>query len=224
MSTRTQIKFCGLTREPDVDAAVALGVDLIGFVFASDSARRVEPDTAARLRRRVPATIRTVALVMGNPREEISAIIDLVRPDLIQFHGDESDDFCASFGLPFLKAIAMGGCSADQVSGLVRRWPSAQIVLFDGHGAGEMGGSGQAFDWGILPDRCEKPFLLAGGLHAGNVATAITTARPWGVDVSSGIESARGIKDMTRMRDFVLAVKMADGSVKVVPKTSPELP
>ncbi len=221
MSRRTQIKFCGLTRESDVDAAVALGADLMGFVFAPGSARRIDLAAAVRLRERVPAEIRVVALVMDNPREEIIAIIDRMRPELIQFHGNESDEVCASFCLPFLKAIAMRGCDADQAYNLLTRWPSAEMLLFDGHGAGEMGGSGQAFDWDILPDRCDKPFLLAGGLHAGNVATAITTARPWGVDVSSGIESAPGIKDMTRMRDFVRAVRMADGLVNAALRSDP---
>lgn len=212
MSRRTRIKFCGLTRERDLQAAVALGVDLIGFVFAASSTRRIDLATARVLRLEVPDRITTVALVMDNSAQEIGEIIDVVKPDLIQFHGQEVDAFCAGFGRPFLKAIALAGRRADEVARLVAHWPSASSVLFDGHGAGEMGGSGRVFDWGILPESCDKPFLLAGGLHPGNVAEAIATARPWGVDVSSGIESAPGIKDVIRMRDFVAAVRAADES------------
>lgn len=210
MSAGTRIKFCGLTRESDVDAAVALGVDLIGFVFAPGSARRITPGIAGQLRQQMPAGITTVALLMDNSADAIGAIIDHVRPDLLQFHGQESVAFCTNFGIPFIKAMAMAGRSAADVVEMMAHWSAAQLMLFDGHGTGEMGGSGHAFDWTLLPDPCDTPFLLAGGLNADNVATAISTARPWGVDVSSGIETEPGIKDVSRMREFVLAVRAAD--------------
>lgn len=223
MSRRTRIKFCGLTRARDLHGALALDIDLIGFVFAASSPRRLELVAARDLRAQVPDHITTVALVMDNPAQEIDAIVEIVKPDLLQFHGRETDAFCAGFGRPFVKALAMAGRSADEVAGLVAQWPVASMVLFDGHGAGEMGGSGKVFDWDILPAHCDKPFLLAGGLHPDNVAAAIGRARPWGVDVSSGIESAPGIKDLTRMRDFVAAVRAADASPGEGPGDAPDV-
>lgn len=206
----TRIKFCGFTRAEDVAEAVALGVDYVGFVFAARSKRRVTPDQARALRVAVPAGIGVVALVMDNPAEEVRAIVQALRPDVLQCHGGESEGFAVQFGLPYWKAVAMGGDPAAALAQL-GDYPQAQAFLFDGHAAGEPGGSGQRFDWAALPAGLGRPFLLAGGLGAGNVADAVAQARPWGVDVSSGIEDAPGIKSVHKMRAFVAALRGTSG-------------
>ena len=204
----TRIKFCGLTRAEDVRLAVELGVDYVGLVFAPRSPRKLLLGQARMLRELVPEEIAVVALAMDNTAADIEAVLENVRPDLLQFHGGEDDAFCAGFGVPFLKAIAMGG-GAEEATVVATGFPSAHGYLLDGHAQGEQGGSGQRFDWKRVP-RLDKPVLLAGGLSSENVATAIRTARPWGVDVSSGIESAPGIKHPERMRLFLDEARRAD--------------
>lgn len=204
--THTRIKFCGLTRDQDMRLAVELGVDYVGLVFAPRSARRLSLQQARRLRELVPGQVGVVALVMDNSAEEVATIIEHVAPDLLQFHGQENDAFCAGFGLPFLKAIAMGGEARDARE-VAAEFPSAYGYLFDGHARGEQGGSGQRFDWQRLPQGLERPSFLAGGLEPGNVVEAMHVARPWGLDVSSGIEASPGIKDADKMRGFVQAVR-----------------
>ena len=205
----TRIKFCGLTRAEDVRLAVELGADYIGLVFAPRSPRRLLLGQARMLRELVPEEIGVVALVMDNPRNEIDQIIESLQPDLLQFHGAEDDAFAGSFPRPFWKAIAMGGQDGGAFASLAA-YPSASGFLFDGHGAGEQGGSGQRFDWRQMPAVSDRPCLLAGGLSPDNVGLALRTARPWGVDVSSGIETAPGEKDPEKMRRFVGAVRTAD--------------
>lgn len=203
---RTRVKFCGLTRNRDVAGAAALGVDHIGLVFAARSPRRLDLDAARVLRAAVPAQMQVVVLTMDNPADEVAAIVAAVSPDILQFHGAEDDAFCHQFGLPYWKAIAMG---ADPGAALrtLHAWPRAAAFLFDGHAAGEPGGGGARFDWTTLPAALDRPFWLAGGLDAGNVGQAIAIAHPAGVDVSSGIESAPGIKSAERMRAFVDAAR-----------------
>ncbi|SDQ85888.1 phosphoribosylanthranilate isomerase [Pseudoxanthomonas sp. CF385] len=205
----TRIKFCGLTRAEDVRLAVELGVDYIGLVFAPRSPRRLLLGQARMLRELVPEEIGVVALVMDNPRNEIEQIVESLQPDVLQFHGAEDDAFAASLARPFWKAIAMGGQGEGAFASLAA-YPNASGFLFDGHAAGEQGGSGQRFDWRQMPVATERPCLLAGGLTPDNVALALRTARPWGVDVSSGIETAPGEKDAEKMRRFVDAVRIAD--------------
>ncbi len=201
-----KIKFCGFTRAEDIVLAAGLGVDYVGLVFAARSPRRVTLEQARSLRAAVPTGIGVVALVMDTPADEVHAIAEALRPDVLQFHGGESDAFAAQFGLPYWKAVAMGGDPAAALARLGEH-PRAQAFLFDGHAAGEPGGSGRRFDWAVLPTTLDRPFLLAGGLDAGNVAAAVALARPWGVDVSSGIEQAPGIKNPGRMRAFVAALR-----------------
>lgn len=205
----TRIKFCGLTRAEDVRLAVELGIDYVGLVFAPHSPRRLLLGQARMLRDLVPEEIAVVALVMDNPRSDIEHVVESLQPDLLQFHGAEDDAFATSFGLPYWKAIAMGG-QDESVFASLSDYPGAHGFLFDGHAAGEQGGSGQRFDWRRMPTSADKPFLLAGGLSPENVGLALRTARPWGVDVSSGIESGPGIKDAEKMRRFVDAAREAD--------------
>lgn len=201
----TRIKCCGLTRIDDVQRAARLGADAVGFVMTRRSKRFVDPVAAASLRDVVPPFVTTVALVMDDDRAYIDEILRVLRPDILQFHGEETDDFCASFGVRYLKAVAMGeGASALP---RLRAYPRAAGLLLDGHGLGELGGSGQRFDWSLMPKDLAQPLVLAGGLTAENVGEAIRIARPWGVDVSSGIEASPGIKDGAKMERFISAVR-----------------
>ena len=206
--SRTRIKFCGLTRPGDVRLACELGVDALGFVFARDSPRRLAPEHLDGLRAAVPPMVDVVALFMDQVGSEVSSIIRALRPTMLQFHGREDDAFCRSFGLPFIKSIAMGEGAGDAASAR-KRYPSVAAFLLDGHGPGQPGGRGEAFDWTRMP-ALGKPVFLAGGLNPGNVGLAIRQARPYAVDVSSGIESAPGLKDGEKMQQFVEEVARAD--------------
>ncbi|MQP77403.1 phosphoribosylanthranilate isomerase [Stenotrophomonas sp. MYb238] len=210
MLFRTRIKFCGMTRAGDIRLASELGVDAIGFVFARGSARRVAPAEARAMRQAITPMVDVVALFRDNSREEVREVMRTVRPSLLQFHGEEDDTFCRAFNMPYLKAVAMGGAEAVTARGLHQAHPHAAGFLLDSHAPGGSGGSGVAFDWSQVPSGLHRPFLLAGGIRPDNVFDAITSVQPWGVDVSSGIESAPGIKDGDRMRRFVEEVRRAD--------------
>lgn len=204
----TRIKFCGMTRVGDALLAAQWGVDAIGLVFAARSKRRVSVAQARDIRLALPPFVTSVALFMDDPVERVAEVIEAVQPDLLQFHGGEADDWCAQFGRRYMKAIAMG----DGVAALPRlqAYPRATALLLDGHAGGQVGGGGRAFDWSLLPHDLAQPVVLAGGLDAGNVGAAIRAARPWAVDVASGVEAAPGIKDPQRMRQFIAAVRSAD--------------
>lgn len=213
--SRTRIKFCGMVRPGDVRLAGALGVDAVGFVFAPGSPRRLRPQDAARLRDALAPLVDAVALFMDNSAAEVRAAIGQLQPTLLQFHGGEDDAFCRRFGLPYLKAIPMGGARAPSAAALRARYPGAAGFVLDSHAPGATGGSGNAFDWRRWPRGLTRPALLAGGLDADNVFVAIAAAQPWGVDVSSGIERAPGVKDAARMRRFVAEVRRADCDLPV---------
>ncbi|GAB2577636.1 phosphoribosylanthranilate isomerase [Dyella jejuensis] len=204
----TRIKCCGMTRVEDAVLAAELGADAIGIVLTARSKRQVSLLQASAIVAALPPFVTTVALCMDDEASFVQDVIDTVRPSLLQFHGEESDEWCAQFGHPYLKAIAMGAGAAALYQ--LRDHPHAAGLLLDGHGLGEAGGSGKAFDWSLMPHGMKQPLILAGGLTSANVAAAIRIARPWAVDVSSGIESAPGVKDRVKVREFIAAVRGAE--------------
>lgn len=202
--TRTRIKFCGITRAEDARRAADLGVDAIGLVFTRRSSRFVTPEQARDIVIGLPPLLTVVALFMDNTDDWVREVERAVKPSLLQFHGSESDTFCQGFDTTWIKAIAMN--SADDAATRLEAWPHARGYVLDGHRAGAPGGQGTAFDWARVPADMQRPLILAGGLDADNVATAIGRVRPWAVDVSSGIEVSPGIKHPDKMQAFVKAV------------------
>lgn len=206
--TRTRIKICGLTREQDIDAALAAGADAIGFVFYPPSPRFLDTARAAQLARRVPAFVTRVGLFVNADPATVRATLAEVPLELLQFHGEEDAAYCAQFGRPWIKAARVRpGLDLLEFAG---SFSGASGLLLDAYVEG-YGGAGQTFDWSLIPHRLPLPVLLSGGLHAGNVGEAIRNLRPWAVDVSSGVEAAKGIKDAAKIAAFVAAVKEADG-------------
>ena len=203
---RVKIKICGLTRVEDVQAAVEAGADAIGFVFTA-SPRRISIDKAIELSAYVPGGVSRVGLFLDQDRSEIERVTGSVPLDILQFHGNETEQECDCFKLPWLKAVVME--NADSVKQAEQNFPGAAGLLLDSHSKGKRGGSGKSFDWS-LSRSIEKPVWLAGGLNADNVTRAIQTVRPYAVDVSSGVESEPGIKDPTRLKAFVKAVRQAE--------------
>jgi phosphoribosylanthranilate isomerase len=201
---RVRIKFCGMTRSEDALLAAQLGVDALGFVFTRKSRRFVDPAAATAMIRQLPPLISAVALFMDDEPAWIRQVISLVRPTLLQFHGDESATDCEGYGLPYLKSVPMA--TVTDVASYAAGFAGAAGFLLDAHARGEAGGQGVRFDW-TRSSGLERPWLLAGGLDADNVGEAIRLLRPHAVDVSSGIEASPGIKDAGRMRAFVSAVQ-----------------
>ncbi|MDH3065514.1 phosphoribosylanthranilate isomerase [Achromobacter insolitus] len=217
---RTRIKICGLTREQDIDAAVAAGVDAIGFVFYAKSKRCLTPMRAAQLRRMVPAFVDVVALFVNPEEAEVRAVLDQVKPELLQFHGDETPQDCARYGHRFLRAFRAGAPgleTAEALASTCRAYGEAAGWLFDSYSAG-YGGSGHGFDYSLLDevraDPVSRPLILSGGLNAENVGQAVQSVRPWAVDVSSGVELEQGIKSSDRISFFVAAAQAADAKLK----------
>jgi phosphoribosylanthranilate isomerase len=198
-----KVKICGLTRAEDVKASVTAGADVIGFVFTK-SPRRISINTAIRLSGYVPNGVLRVGLFLDQDRSEIDRVLDSVPLDILQFHGRETEQQCSVFNLPWLKAVAMDNAGSAKLA--ETEYPGALGLLLDSHTAGKRGGSGKVFDWSLSAP-LSKPVWLAGGLNAENVGQAIRTVRPYAVDVSSGVESAPGIKDSTRISNFIKAVR-----------------
>lgn len=205
---RTRIKICGLTREQDVRAAVEAGADAIGFVFYPPSPRYVSFERAAELARLVPPFVSIVGLFVNPARDFVREALGKVPLQVLQFHGDEQETNCLGFGLPYIKAARMRpGLDLLKYAAC---FPGAQGLLVDAFVEG-YGGGGETFDWSLIPRELPVPLILSGGLHAGNVAEAVRRVQPWAVDVSSGVEAAKGIKDAVRIIEFVAGVQHAHG-------------
>jgi phosphoribosylanthranilate isomerase len=207
MNQRTRIKICGLTREADVDAAVDAGADAVGFVIYEKSPRFVSVARAAALARRLPAFVTPVGLFVNASRVDIGAATAAIPQLLLQFHGDETALECRAPGRPFIRAARMG--SGFDLLDFVTQFADAQAIVLDAFVEG-YGGGGKVFDWSLIPPNVPRPVVLSGGLHAGNVIEGIRQVRPWAVDVSSGVESSKGIKDAIEIRRFCDAVREAD--------------
>lgn len=206
--SRTRIKICGLTRPQDVRAAVEHGADAIGFVFYPHSPRAVGIEQAAELVALLPPFVTSVGLFVNAAEAEVNAVLQRVPLQLLQFHGDETDAQCARHGRPWIKAARMRqGVDLVEFSCL---HPRASGVLVDAFVDG-YGGGGKTFDWSLIPAGFERPLVLSGGLDVDNVVEAVRRVRPWAVDVSSGVESAKGIKDAVKIAAFIAGVRHADG-------------
>lgn len=201
---RIRVKFCGITRPEDAAAAAAAGADAIGLVFHPASARAVTPEQARRVVEALPPLVTVVGLFVDAPRERIEAALDAVHLDLLQFHGDECPADCRRFGVPFIKAVRMR--PGVDVAAYTRTYPQARAMLLDAYRPGVAGGTGATFDWSRIPESLDRPVILAGGLAPSNVAEAIRTVRPYAVDVSGGVEAAKGIKDPAKMAAFMSEV------------------
>lgn len=209
-SLRTRIKICGLTREADVDAAVAAGADAVGFVLYARSPRAVTPARAAELARRLPPFVTPVLLFVNASAAEIAAGLAAVPQALLQFHGDESPAECTAPGQPYLRAVRMA--PGVDLLNFAACHPEAQGLLLDAHVEG-YGGGGKVFDWSLIASGVPLPVVLSGGLNPANVIDGVMHVRPWAVDVSSGVESGKGLKDALLMRRFCEAVRDADARI-----------
>ena len=212
MNYRTRIKICGITRVQDALHAAHRGADSIGLNFHPPSPRSLEIEKALEIRRVIPPFATVTALFLDDSEDWIAEVIHQLRPDCLQFHGNESTEFCEGWGVPYIKSIPMG--SIEEPETYARLYESAQGFLLDSNVAGRLGGSGDTFDWSKIPASFEFPLLLAGGINASNVADAIVRVRPWGVDVSSGVEVSKGIKSADLMDHFFNEVKRGDGCVE----------
>ncbi len=200
-----RIKVCGITRVEDALAAAHAGADAIGLVFYTPSPRAVTPAQAAAIVAALPPFITSVGLFVDADAAYVREVLAQVPLDLLQFHGDEDADYCDQFERPYLKAVRV---RADQdLATVAAAWPKAQGILLDSYKAGVPGGTGEVFDWTLVPRERRWNLVLAGGLTADNVAQAIAGVEPWAVDVSGGVELAKGIKDVEKINAFVREVR-----------------
>ena len=201
---RTRVKICGITRVEDALKAVELGADAIGLVFYTPSPRNVSIQQAMEIANQVPAFVSVVGLFVDAEAGFINEVISQVKLDLLQFHGDETPEECARYRMPFIKAIRV---KAD--TNLVQyadKFTAAKALLLDAYTEGVAGGTGNVFDWNLIPKNLAKPVILAGGLTVNNVAQAIEQVQPYAVDISGGVEATKGIKDAAKIAAFMQQV------------------
>ncbi len=201
---RTRVKICGITRVEDALIAVAQGADAIGLVFYPPSPRYVTPAQAAEIVNALPAFITLVALFVDASRADVEAVLSQVNIDLIQFHGQETADECRQYGKSYIKAIRVK--SDTNLVQYMTEYSDAKALLLDTYAEGVPGGTGQVFDWTVIPKNLSKPIVLAGGLDAENVEQAIRQVKPYAVDVSGGVEFKKGIKDAAKIAAFMRGV------------------
>ena len=204
---RTRVKICGITRVEDALIAVAQGADAIGLVFYPPSPRYVSPAQAAEIVNALPAFITVVALFVDASRTDVEAVLSQVNIDLIQFHGQETADECRQYGKSYMKAIRVK--SDTNLVQYTTEYSDAKALLLDTYAEGEPGGTGQVFDWTVIPKNLSKPIVLAGGLDAENVEQSIRQVKPYAVDVSGGVEFKKGIKDAAKIAAFMRGVSNA---------------
>ena len=205
---RTRIKICGIREPEHARLAAREGADAIGLVFHPQSPRFLDLDQAVRVADALPPFVQAVGLFVNAAESEVRRVLERVPLDLLQFHGDESPEECARYGRPYLRAVRMEE-GVDLVE-YAHRFSRAKALLLDAHVPGEPGGTGRGFDWGRIPRDLPIPFVLSGGLDPGNVGRAIRETRPWAVDVSSGVEGQRGVKDPARIAAFIRSVQRED--------------
>jgi len=211
MNRQTRIKICGITRVEDALISEQLGVDALGFVVVEASKRFITPADAKLISDQIAPFITRVGLFLDAPKEQVQHALELIPGMIPQFHGRETPDYCDSFGIAYLKAIGLGsGMPSEQE---LAAYQNATAFLFDSNESGQLGGTGHVFDWQKLDKSVAKPIILAGGLHTGNVREAIEQVQPYAVDVSSGVEKSKGVKDHEALRTFVDAARASTGII-----------
>ncbi len=207
---RTRVKICGFTQVDDAVRAAHLGVDAIGLVFYPPSPRNIDIDQALAIVEALPAFTSVVGLFVDEQEARIREVLSRVSIDCLQFHGDEPPENCELYNKPYIKAISMR--QGVDIADLTKRYSSAAGLLLDAYHPGVKGGSGNRFDWDLIPQSCPKPIILAGGLEPGNVRQAMESVGPYALDVSSGVESEKGIKDAGKMAAFVRIINEGNRS------------
>jgi len=205
---RTRVKICGITRYEDAKAAIDDGADALGFVFYEPSPRYITIDNAATIFNKIPPFINMVGLFVNADYNFVLKACNTLNINLLQFHGDESETYCSSFGKPYIKAIRIQ--KSTNLLEVSHQFHSASGLLIDAFDKDKFGGTGETFDWGLLQTQCDLPVILAGGLTPNNISDAISRTNPYAVDVSSGVEASKGVKSHPLIKQFMKEVKCAD--------------